>query len=158
MEATMSIKGADVLLAALKTMQASAEREVGFNAIGAGARELIRIAKANAPKKTGKLRRSFGTRKNKRRINEITMSVGIKKGKQYAFYAHFIEFGTKPHSVLTASKGVLSSGKETFGKVTKIKGVAAKPFLGKALEEGMPRVIDAIKYRLAADLIRRGVL
>ena len=163
MDVDMKIQGSEILIKALKTLQEKAEKEIGFKALAAGGRELIKIAREKAPKNTGKLRRSFGTKQNKKRINEITMSVGIKRGKQYAYYAHMIEFGTRAHTVKAVNKKALAntSGagiQGVFGKEVNIPAIPAKPFLGPALEQGATQIVDAMKAVLAQELIKRGAL
>ncbi len=55
-----------------------------------------RRAEGYAPQRTGKLRRDIAyTYKITAKNQDITGYIGVQKGKKRAFYAYFVEYGTR---------------------------------------------------------------
>lgn len=67
-----------------------------------------------------------------------------KKGKRQAFYARFIEFGTKGHQVSTYKKQVLSDGSNTFGTKAYIPPLPARPFIDPSWQAMKPEIVNRI--------------
>ena len=72
--------------------------------------------KQAAPKATGNLHRNIGTWVRKGSDGEPYLQIGIydqtrakKKGLKYAFYAHFLEFGTSTKAAVNGGRGFLRS-------------------------------------------------
>ena len=91
--------------------------EAAREAMEEGAKEIVSMMRTLVPEKSGKLRRSIGWTWGELppgtfMIDEIrsgtnkgdqyaTMRIKIYAGSKEAFYARFIEFGTRPHSLQT---------------------------------------------------------
>jgi len=56
------------------------------------------------------------------------------------FYAPYVEFGTRPHTITAKGKG-LTNGKNWFGKTVQHPGTKAQPFLLPALVKNRKRII-----------------
>lgn len=146
----IKLKGGKKLAATLKLLDLKTERKFGMQALRAGARVIIKDARKRVPVKTGLLRRrGFITKAAKGRRNEIVLTLGTRGGKNAPWYAHLIEFGTKPRTI-KARKAVLvnpESG-QVFGKTVEHPGTRAKPFFRPALDENKTEVLEAIGKKL----------
>jgi len=106
----------DELRHRMKQLPAVIQQKVVVGATRAAAKSIADDAKTRVPVRTGLLRKSIGVVKAKKRNTpeghtifyvlprkkvrwSKTVSVGGRRGKmkvtQWAFYAHFVEFGTK---------------------------------------------------------------
>lgn len=109
------------------------------------------------PTKTGRLRdmiTAFVSKDGRRG------EVGFrgKKGRQKAFYARFIEFGTKGHRVTATKKQVLSDGSQTYGTAAYIPPLPARPFIGPTWDDAKPYAINKMgeAMRKAVDKVAKG--
>jgi len=162
MSRDINITGGDELFAALQELPLKLEINVMRGAVRAGAKILLEDAKARVPVKTGTLK------------DTIRISTGAKNGKIYAFvkagsrvnnggqkgktgadrgafYAHMIEYGTAPHTILPKNGGSLLFGGK-FVKVIHHPGSAPHPFMrpsfyGKA-DAATQRISEYIGARL----------
>ena len=88
------VTGLDEVLRKLKKLPERVQKNVITGAIRAGAKPIVREAKALVPTKTGTLKKSIGIVKRKskdKNIIHFSVAPRVKKG---GFYAHFVEFGT----------------------------------------------------------------
>ncbi|MFS1524749.1 HK97-gp10 family putative phage morphogenesis protein [Microbulbifer sp. 2304DJ12-6] len=121
-----------------------------------------KTAKAKVPEDSGKLRKAIRRYRGKAGKKKLAGSgkqdaqvyVGTKSTKKNpVFYAAFVEFGTKLHSVELSLKAVrrgvtsLVSKKGRFGKKVTVKA-RAKPFLRPALDENRDKVLKRFKNAL----------
>jgi HK97 gp10 family phage protein len=96
-------------------------------AVRAAAKPILAQAKANAPRKTGVLRRGLQVRplREKRGMIAVTVTaanVKRKNGSNANKYAHLVEGGTKSHVIRPKNKKLL----RWVGGATSIKGKANK--------------------------------
>lgn len=96
------------------------------------AEAVLQGARSRVPQRyrhTGQLRKAITKRIAK---DGLTARVGVlsKRGKESAFYAHFVEFGTRPHSI--AKGGATKRGARVFHRPH--PGAKAHPFLFPAAE------------------------
>lgn len=158
MTTEFQVKGLKELQRFLDTLPAKVEANIMRGALRAGAKPILESARSSAPvgepsengrKKynhyVGALRDSFRVsgRINSRK-GEVTVSVKaggkVKKTGADVFYAHMVEFGTKPHAI---RKG---------GKVSH-PGTSPRPFMRPALDSKSGEAVVAagnyIKRRLS---------
>jgi len=156
----IKVKGLAELQAFLDQLPAKMEANVMRAALRAGAKPILAAAKAGAPvgepsrkgaelykHYSGALRDSIRVSvRIDRREGKVTASIkaGGKVGKTGAnvFYAHMVEFGTRPHSLSKNGKGEISH-----------PGVSPRPFMRPALDANAEAAIvgagEYIKKRLA---------
>ena len=83
----------DKALAELSNRDRPAARRVARKSIRAGLKPVERTAKAKAPKRTGRLRKSIAIQMLKRGRHQVGVVGPRTKGKLAAPYAHLPEFG-----------------------------------------------------------------
>lgn len=134
MAGDIEIKGASELQRILKELPEKLERVVMRGALRAGAVEIQREAKALAPVDSGKLRDSIrisgGVKRGAYVYSQVKVG-GVKKGD--AFYAHMVEFGTKPHEIKPKSAPSLFLAGILRASV-KHPGARARPFMRPAFD------------------------
>lgn len=86
----------------------------------------------------------------------LRAEVGIrgKRGKRVAWFAHFIEFGTRPHSLRRSTRGSRRIGKLVARLEAQIRGgwhpgTRARPFLFPAFR--MARLVHGKRIRTSVD-------
>lgn len=142
----------------IKKLSDKIQRRVIAKGLRAGARVVQKRAKALAPKKTGTLRKAISVVTMKSKPGTGRVAVTIKSGKKAkydAYYAHFVEFGTRQHaigrsSVLTQTR-TGRPGKQT-GAVH--PGSRRRPFMRPAFDETNKEQLDAIGETLAREIIK----
>lgn len=90
------------VLAELDKIPAKIEQNIVRGALRAAAKPMLEAAQTNVPVKSGALRDSIRISSNvDRRAGEIkvTVKAGGKTKKGDPYYAHMVEFGTKPHVI-----------------------------------------------------------
>lgn len=106
----MKIQGREKLRAKLRAIPQAAKEEI-HKALAVSADEMAAVARTFVPKRTGALARSigytFGPYKAENAnvrgfsaggaLQDPDLSVTIHAGDAAAYYAAFVEFGTKPH-------------------------------------------------------------
>ena len=106
------VHGLEELRMSLQRMQKNVVKKVLGKAVRASAKPMQKQAKANAPVKSGSLRRSMYVKVKRYPGGNIAAIIGPRKGaKQYkatkrkaartedAYYAYMVEGGTKPHQM-----------------------------------------------------------
>lgn len=159
------VKGLSELQAFLDQLPAKIERNVLRGALRAGAKPVLEDARRRAPTAppSGKNERVYGLRQGalrdslrisvKVRGGKVTASVkagGRKKGDVY--YARFVEYGTRPHTIKARGGGALAFG-GGFLRSVEHPGATPHPFLRPALDTRAGDAVVAageyIKTRLA---------
>lgn len=134
-------KGGKELQEALNQLPAKIERNVMRSALRQGANVIRNQARQNVPVDDGDLKKSI---KVSTRARGGKATATLRAGDEKAFYAHFIEYGVKPHGV---KKGAdLSRGKLQDGK--KHPGFPAKPFMRNALDDKSDEAIAAVAAQI----------
>ncbi len=143
----VEVRGLKELEKALSEFTPQMEKKALRKAIGAAAKVFRNEARNNAPRKTGKLRRSIRSEVKKSSMFTYEGRVGPAKGMRYG---HLVEFGTKPHEIVTKQKRMLANIKTgiVFGRKVRHPGMAGKPFLTPAFDGGHMRALDAFRYEL----------
>src|SRR6185369_7962783 len=140
------IDGLGEVLGKLRSLRDSMQRRVLRTAVTKAARVAAKAAKAKAPKDSGLLKKSIGSKVvTYPATNTVVAIIGPRKGfKQQvtgkvsgqtrtedpALIGHLLEFGRK--AVRVKSKKVLSDGSVVYGR--EVREVAPKPFLRPALD------------------------
>ena len=169
----LHIKGGADLDKLLQTLPVKLEKNVMRAALAAGARVIMREAKALAPigqpsntnakeygGYPGALRDSVRVTTRFTRTGEATASVKAggrtKKGAD-VFYAHIVEFGARRHIIRPRpGKKMEIGGKFVAGEVEH-PGVRPQPFMRPALDTKLPEAIDAVTVYIRKRLAKEGV-
>lgn len=134
MKMVVTTDGFDELDRILKTLPDKMQRRVLRTSVAAGARVVSKAARNMVPRQSGHLRKSIRIR---------TFKPGIHGAEAVAYagawYAHFIEFGTKRHAVGKGSD--LDRGKQ-YGLV--VEGVRQKRFMSPAFNSTTGEQLKAI--------------
>ncbi len=165
--AEVKVKGLAELHRFLQQLPAKMEKNVLQGALRAGAKVIADEAKLRVPKKTGRLRDSIrisarsqrgtvtatiraGGRDSRKRV--VKSATGRTK-VQYdqAFYATWVEFGTKAHRIKARGKGMYFGG--SWYKSVKHPGARPQPFMRPALD-GKARDATVAAGRYIADRLK----
>lgn len=152
----VEIKGAAELQRLLGELPANIEKNISRGALRAGAVVLQEEAMARAPVEDGRLRESIRVAAGAKRNGVVYAQVragGRKKGD--AFYAHMVEYGTKPHEIKPRKfKSLFIAG--VFRKIVQHPGAKARPFLRPAFDAKAGEAVDAIAAYIRARLAKLG--
>lgn len=152
--AEFEIKGGAELQRALNELPVKLERNVMRGALRAAAVQIEQEAKARAPADSGKLRDSIRVSTGAKRGGTVYAHVkvgGVKKGD--AFYARFVEFGTRPHEIRPRRSASLFIG-GLLRTLVRHPGTQARPFLRPAFDSKAGEAIRAFGDYMAARLER----
>lgn len=137
------ISGIKELGEALQKFPVKIERNVLRGAIRAGVKEIALQARANAPERTGTLKKS------------IKYGAGVRGGlvkgraRTGVPYGHLVEFGTKAHLIVAKPGGYMRIGGRLVKSVMH-PGARAKPFMTPAFDSRKGAAVRAV-----GDYIRR---
>lgn len=141
MDVKFDIKGAQEIERILKQMPIKYERRIAKNALRAAARVIRNEAKRRVPVDTGNLKKSISVVTLPGRIPAVAVTNKRGKGeKNDGWYAHLVEFGTKPHST---AKGGRKAGLSALDARVH-PGTPARPFLRPALDNKSAEAIQII--------------
>lgn len=144
----VNVKGLSDLAKALDTLPAKIQNNLMRGALRAGAKLVMAEAQHTAAfaDRTGALRASLriGTKLTKTGVMANVSAGKGKKGKDgkkatAAFYARFIEYGTKPHEIRAKKGGLLAIGVSHVHH----PGITPRPFLRPALDVTAPAAVQA---------------
>lgn len=150
----ISVTGFQELKALLEQLPARVARNAVARAVYAGAVIVRNDARTRVTVKSGKLKRSIRIKRKRARrgVFEVIYSVYPKE-----FYGYFVERGTETHEIKPKNKGIVALGKDgRLGKLIKHPGSKAKPFLGPAFNDNIPRIIEAMRVKLKEGIEREG--
>lgn len=90
-----------------------------------------------------------------------TVSASVKVGGKtrrgaQVFYAHMVEFGTKPHIIKPAKKKLLFFGGQSVAEVSH-PGMKAQPFMRPAFDGDAAAAIDAVGKQIRKRLTAEGI-
>ncbi len=141
----VQVKGLAELQRALDTLPAKIEQNIMRGALRAGIKVIAAAAAANAPQATGtlKLDMNVGTRA---KAGTVTGRLVIgrrgkgKSGKRSAYYALFVEYGTRAHRIVAKHGKALALGVSAVNH----PGARAKPFLRPAFDQQAQASVEAV--------------
>lgn len=137
----------------LQTLSPKIERNIMRGALRAGAVPLRDDVKRRAPVDSGQLRESVRITS---RARKGQVSASVKVGNFVAWYAHLVEFGTRPH-VIKAKAG---RAMRVVGIVTREvnhPGITGKPFIRPAADATTPEAIREVTKYIRKRLTKEGI-
>ena len=138
------VKGLAELQRALDTLPAKIESNIMRGALRAGANVIKAEAKAQVPRRSGKLASSIRVSVSLRRG---TVKASVKaggRGKGGAWYARLVELGTKAH-VIKARPGSALNVHGTLVSSVQHPGAHPKPFLRPAMDSRAQAAVEAVR-------------
>lgn len=163
----MKLKGAADLSAFLDALPKTLVKNAVRSALTAAAKPIKEQARANVPKKTGKLAQAIKT--GRPRANQDgTVSVRVKVEGEHSFLAPWVEFGTAAHVIApgdselsprqlnkrikrdgsTERDGKLVIGNNVISGAVMHPGTPARPFLRPALDTRATDAVNAFGERM----------
>lgn len=135
------LEGGPALERKLAALDSKVARKLSRQALRAGAKVVLAQAKANAPKRTGLLRRSLKVRAGKARKGftqfRVQTAAGSFKGE--TFYGAFVEFGHKIGKRSSALRDYKrATGQDPRGEVP------ANPFIARAFRQKREAALQVI--------------
>jgi HK97 gp10 family phage protein len=148
-----NITGGRELDAFLQQFSVKAEKNILRSALRAGAAVFREEVKANIPVDSGDLRRSVRI-SAKSKGGRVTAS--LKIGNKKAWYAHMVEFGTKPHKIAPRGAGGLLIGGNVVGAVDH-PGARPQAFARPAFDSKSAEAIAAVAAQIRKRLTAEGI-
>lgn len=163
MSVTIRVEGLKELSVRLKKLDSDVRRKELDNAGRAGARLIRDTAKLLAPTRSGLLHDAIIFRKQRDKSTTYSTTYAVGIGSK-AWYAHFIEYGTAPHTIRAKRARVLAQRPTSFvvtrqtvggvfGTVVEHPGTRAQPFLRPAWEGKKKVAVTAMR-----DVLRRRIM
>ena len=163
----------------LQQLPVKVERNIMRGALRAGANVYKRLVQARVPVVHGVLRKSVRVSTRSKRG---TVTASVKIGGSMAYYAHMVEFGTKPHlikvqesersinyrltrkrgrltyaSMRTVNRNVLQIGNRFVGPTVKHPGAQPQQFARPSFDEGVNPVLEEVKNYIRGRLTKEGI-
>lgn len=143
MDIKFDVKGLAEIDKALRELPVKYERQTMMNSLRAAGRIIRDEAKRRVPVRTGNLKKSIAVVTGKRGRVYVTNKQG-KGQKNDGWYAHLIEFGTKPHNTAKGGGTTLGQWAGEQGGGIPHPGSPAQPFMRPALDSKAGEAIKAI--------------
>lgn len=150
---TTRVKGLAELQRMLDTLPPKIERNIMRGAMRAGAAVIMRHAKAAVPVDAGLLRESLRV-SARARGGQVTATVIA--GGPSTFYARFVEYGTKPHTITAKNRKGLSVG-GLFFKSVDHPGARPRPFMRPAMDTQAQAALVAVGEYVKMRLTKQGL-
>jgi HK97 gp10 family phage protein len=153
-----AVTGGAQLDALLRTLPEKMQKNVTRTGLRAGAAVFLSEVKQNIPVDSGALRSTARiSSRNTPQGPQVSVKVGGKVKGVDAWYAHLVEFGTRPHVIKPKQQG----GALQFGGITtrsvQHPGTRARPFMRPAVDAKFPEAVEAIKNKIRDRLAKQGL-
>lgn len=158
----VQVKGLQELQKFLDTLPTKIQNNIMRGALRAGSRVIAVAAKARAAKRSNRLAKSvrYNTTRDRDRNKVIGYVRAGGKGRQGralgAYYAHFVEYGTKPHVI----KAKPTNPAGLFGKgIRQVQhpGAKMKPFMRPALDQNSKAAVTEMGNYIRKRLTKQGI-
>lgn len=153
MSTTENIIGGKALDDLLQTLPAKIEKNIMRTALRAGAVVFRDEARRNVPKDSGDLAASIRVTTRTRK-GQVTASA--KAGNRMVYYAHMVEYGTRPHTILAKPGSALNVNGREVKKVNH-PGAKPKPFMRPAADASFAAAVAAVQAKIRQRLTKAGI-
>ena len=173
MSSELNLVGGAELDRLLQTLAPKIEKNIMRSALVAGARVIMREAKALAPvgRPSNVAERDYGGYPGALRDSVRVTSGFNKRGFAYAsvkaggrtkkgadvFYAHIVEFGARRHQIRARAKKVLEIGGKFAGGQVEHPGVRPRPFMRPAADLKAREAVEVVQAKVRQRLQKFGV-
>lgn len=145
----VTIRGLDDVMRRINDLDVKMKSRIVRKAARAGINHIRTIARQEAPKDTGLLRRSI-----KVKVDRIRGGGGfvakIYVSKE-AWYARLIEFGVQPHKIDPLTKKALKFGGRYY-KSVEHPGIPANPFMSRSYSRAKASILPVVSRELIMGL------
>lgn len=138
----------------LQTLPAKMERNILRSALRTGAVVVLDEVKQRIPEATGQLRASA---RITTRYRKGTVTASVKVGNFVAWYAHLVEFGTRPHVITPRNPGGSLRFDGIEVRSAAHPGTRAQPFMRPAADASLSAAIAAITAKIRQRLSNAGI-
>lgn len=150
-----NIKGFKELSRRLKNMEGKVAQKVVRRGSARMAQIVAKEMKQAVPRGKGNLRKSITYSNKRNRRGGFSAKVGaFRTARADGFYAKFVEFGTKKHTIRGKTKKSVSVGGSQFSEVQH-PGNRANPFIEPAFKRSYRRAMNEsgrLMFKLIAEL------
>lgn len=161
MSGDITITGLVELNEMLQELPAKIEANILRGALRAGQKRILDDAKARCPVALPNMKniQLYGAYRGALRdsiristkLKDGTVTVSVKAGNKVAYYAHMVEYGTRPHEELpSGAHSLFMAG--LFKAQISHPGAVAKPFMRPAFDNNAQAALEA-----AADYMRERI-
>lgn len=148
------ISGGAELDAFLQSLPAKMQKNVNRTGLRAGAAVFLAGVKDRIPEATGELKRSARITS---RAKGATVSASVKVGNKKAWYAHLVEFGTRPHAIAPKERGGALRFGGTITRAVQHPGITGKPFMRPTVDDLFPEAVAAVAAKIKERLTKQGL-
>lgn len=138
----------------LQTLPVKMERNILRAALRAGAAEVLQEVKQRIPVDSGQLAASA---RITTRYRKGTVTASVKVGNFVAWYAHLVEFGTRPHRITPRERGGALQINGTEVRSADHPGTRGQPFMRPAADASLGAAIAAVTARIRQRLTNAGI-
>jgi HK97 gp10 family phage protein len=149
-----NIKGGRELDQLLQTLPAKMEKNVLRSGLRAGASVIKDAVVERIPVASGALRDSARITS---RAKGAGVSVSVKVGNSQAWYAHLVEFGTRPHVIRPREAGSALQFGGVTTRAVQHPGTGARPFMRPALDASYSEALTAVTAKIRQRLTKQGI-
>lgn len=137
----------------LQKLAPKIERNIMRGALRAGTVPIREEVKRRAPVDSGALRNSIRTTSRARRGQ---VSASVKIGNREAWYAHLVEFGTRPHVIKSKPGRAMQFGGRITAQVNH-PGITGRPFIRASADAKTPEAVQDVTKYIRKRLTKEGI-
>lgn len=148
-----TISGGRELDDLLRTLPVKMHRNINRAALRDGAKVYLGDVQSRIPVDSGQLRASA---RITTRAKGDMVSASVKVGNSAAWYAHLVEFGTRPHVIKAKAGGALRFGSVEVKSVHH-PGIAPHPFMRPTADAKFSEAVRAVEKGIRKRLTKQGL-
>lgn len=153
MTAQTEVLGTRELADFMETLPGKIQKNAQRTALRAGAKVVLDEVKQRIPVASGEL---LASARITSRAKGADVSASVKVGNAKAWYAHLVEFGTRPHKI-SAPPGSALNVNGTVTRSVDHPGIQGRPFMRPAADVSFVPAIEAYKVALRKRLTKQGL-
>lgn len=137
----------------LRTLPVKMHRNINRAALRSGAKVYLDEVKQRIPEDSGQLKASARIT-TRAKGNEVSASV--KVGNSVAWYAHLVEFQTRPHIIRATGNGAMRFGSVVTREVHH-PGTRPQPFMRPTADAKLGEAVQAVRLTIRKRLTKQGL-
>jgi HK97 gp10 family phage protein len=149
-----TIQGGRELAELLDTLAPKMQKNINRAGLRAGAAVFLAGIKSRIPVDSGALRDSA---RITARAKGASVSASVKVGNAQAWYAHLVEFGTRPHVIAPRPPGEALHFGNVAVREVRHPGIAGRPFARPTVDAEFPDAVRAVEKKIRERLTKQGL-